>query len=66
MDKHTKKEESTDLIQQCIKDNTLVYAFVIANDTVDEFAALVKEKNLKECSVLVSLVNQWIQENREA
>ncbi len=65
MGKNIRKEEKLDLIQQCMRDDTLVYAFVIPNPMVDEFVALVKAKKLKECSVLVSLVDQWIQENKK-
>ncbi|MGO0309848.1 hypothetical protein ACTL6P_25295 [Endozoicomonas acroporae] len=58
-------DKDMDLIQQCIRDDSIAYGFVISNQKVDEFIQLVKEKGKKEGSVLNSLVDQWIKANRK-
>lgn len=61
----TKTKKEPDLISECIKNNTMVYGFVISNPLADEFIELVKTKGGRECEILVSLVKQWIKENQD-
>lgn len=65
MVKDAKKEQELDLIEQCIRDDTIAFGFVISNRKVDEFIRLVKGKGKKTGSVLNSLVDQWIEDNRK-
>lgn len=59
------KEQELDLIEQCIRDDTIAFGFVISNRKVDEFIRLVKGKGKKTGSVLNFLVDQWIEDNRK-
>lgn len=65
MAKDKQKNKDVDLIQQCIRDDSIAYGFVISNQKVDEFIRLVKDKGEQEGNVLNSLVDQWIEANRK-
>ncbi|MGB1272066.1 MAG: hypothetical protein ACPG5T_08335 [Endozoicomonas sp.] len=46
--KANKTKKEPDLISECIKNNTMVYGFVISNPLADEFIELIKTKGGSE------------------
>lgn len=57
------KHQEKDIIEKCIEDKTIIYAFVIPNHMAEKFESRVKENKQTECGVLVSLVEEWLDNN---
>ena len=58
-----KSQEKKDIIEKCMDDETIIYAFVIPNHLAEKFESRVKKNKQTECGVLVSLVGEWLDNN---
>ncbi len=55
-----KSRDNKDIIQKCVDEDAIIYAFVIPDKLAYKFEKLIKNKNTTGCELLVSLVKNWV------